>query len=121
MPAALLMAAIFVFSSIPSQEMPSFGFWDTLVKKSGHAIGYGILALLFWYALRWERKHAWMVFLFVIAYGLLDEFHQSFVPGRHPSILDALIFDAGGGLLAIIIARWVLMKRERSNSFELDL
>jgi hypothetical protein len=44
--ALLMMAAIFGFSSIPSAEMPDFGLLDTLVKKGGHALGYGLLALL---------------------------------------------------------------------------
>ena len=55
-PGVLLMSVIFIFSSIPSKEMPSFGSWDVLVKKGGHAIGYGLLALSFWYAMDWNQK-----------------------------------------------------------------
>lgn len=57
-PALALMAAIFIFSSVPSEEMPSFGFWDTLVKKGGHAAGYGLLALTYWFAFGWEKKRS---------------------------------------------------------------
>ncbi len=46
LPAILVMVIIFGFSSIPSREMPSFGFWDLLVKKGAHMLGYGLLALL---------------------------------------------------------------------------
>ena len=52
LPAVLMMAAIFGFSSIPSSEMPRFGLLDLLVKKGGHALGYALLALAF---LHWRR------------------------------------------------------------------
>ena len=37
----------------------------------------------------------------VLGFGLLDEFHQGFVPGRDPDWVD-LLFDASGGLLGIL-------------------
>jgi VanZ family protein len=110
LPALAMMAAIFAFSSIPSREMPSFGFWDTLVKKGGHMAGYGLLALAFWYALRWDRKLLWLALVLSLAYAISDEFHQSFVPGRHPSWLDALLIDPAGSILSLGLAsrirRW---------------
>ena len=51
LPAVLVMAVIFVFSSIPSDELPNFGLWDLLVKKGGHVLGYGLLALAYLFAL----------------------------------------------------------------------
>jgi VanZ family protein len=114
LPSVLLMSAIFLFSSIPSKEMPNFGSWDTLVKKGGHALGYGLLALSYWYALKWNRKLSWLAFLFAALYALSDEFHQSFVPGRHPSWVDALLIDNGGAVLALITACLTYRKnRER--------
>src|SRR3990172_5812472 len=46
-PALLMMAIIFGFSSIPSEEMPSFGGLDFSIKKFGHAFGYGLLAIAY--------------------------------------------------------------------------
>ena len=109
LPAILLMTVVFLLSSIPSEEMPDIGSWDSLVKKGGHMLGYGMLALAFWYALGWEPKHAWTALFVTVLYGLSDEFHQSFVPGRNPSLWDALGFDAGGAILLVIIA--YLVKR----------
>ncbi len=37
----------------------------------------------------------------VILYGLFDEFHQGFVPGRTSDIFDALA-DAVGGMIYIV-------------------
>lgn len=104
-PAFLLMAIIFILSSIPSQEMPSFGSWDTLMKKGGHALGYGILALAYTLGLRWDPRRYWIAYLFTILFALSDELHQSFVPGRHASLVDALGFDAGGALL-VLVGTW---------------
>jgi hypothetical protein len=102
---------IFAFSSqssltfIPDQPL-EFG-------KLGHMAIFGILALLLWRALArtttWRRPWAWALVLAVI-YAMTDEFHQSFVPGRDPSIRDVGI-DAAGALIAVAIvglagARW---------------
>ncbi len=106
LPSVLLMLVVFVLSSIPSWSMPAFGLWDTLVKKGGHAFGYGILALSYWFALRWDPKRVWLAFLLTVLYALSDEFHQSFTPGRHPSLVDALVFDTGGALVLLSAAYW---------------
>lgn len=42
-----------------------------------------------------------LAFGIVLAYAVLDELHQSFVPGRDPSLVDGLV-DASGGLLGIL-------------------
>ena len=113
LPAIVLMSVIFFFSSIPSEEMPNFGFWDTLVKKGGHALGYGLLAISFWYAMNWNRKLAWLPFLFSALYALSDEFHQSFVPGRHPNWVDAILIDNEGAGMALLTAWLVRKKKEK--------
>jgi VanZ family protein len=115
LPASLVVTVIFISSSIPSDELPSFGFWDTLVKKSGHVIGYGILALAFWFALEWKNKHFWLAFLLTFLYALTDEFHQSFTPGRHSSLTDALVFDSGGAFLSLFVFRWFRRLRRFSR------
>ncbi len=42
------MAIIFAFSSTPGKDLPNFGVLDFLVKKGGHMLGYGLLALAYW-------------------------------------------------------------------------
>jgi VanZ family protein len=112
LPALAVMAIIFGFSSIPSQEMPSFGFWDLVVKKGAHMLGYGLLALAYCYGLRFDRRHWWLALLLAVLYAISDEFHQSFVPGRHPSWVDALVIDGGGAAIALGLANWLGGKKE---------
>ena len=116
LPAVLVMAAIFIASSIPSQELPSFGLWDLLVKKGGHMLGYGLLALSFWYALKWDRQYFWLAFLLAAVYALSDEYHQSFVAGRNASLVDALLIDNAGALVVLMAARLRLRSRHASSA-----
>jgi len=103
LPAAVVMAVIFGLSSIPSRQMPNFGFWDLVVKKGAHMLGYGILALTYWYGLHFDKRLWRLAFLLVVIYAITDEFHQSFVPGRHASCVDALIIDGGGAAIMLLV------------------
>lgn len=107
-----MMAVIFGFSSIPSTEIPSFDQWDLFVKKGAHLLGYGLLAIANWYGLRFNKCHWWQVLLLTLIYAITDEFHQSFVPGRHPSWVDALVVDGSGAAL-MVFAVSSLRKRRR--------
>ncbi len=104
-PSILIMMIIFAFSSIPSAEMPDFGSTDLLIKKSGHACGYALLAsALLWGTGSHSLKRLLLAWLLAILYAFTDEFHQIFVPGRHSSLVDVGI-DAAGGLTGLVIYR----------------
>jgi len=91
--------------------MPNFGLMDFLVKKGGHALGYGLLALAYLRGLKGERSEivsrqlfiAWML---ATLYSATDEFHQSFVPGRHPAVTDAMIDSIGATLALMLVAKF---------------
>jgi VanZ family protein len=99
------MALIFVFSAQPKNEIPAFGGWDLLVKKSGHMLEYAGLVWLWHRAL--NRRMAWLAWGLAVLYAATDEFHQSFTPGRHATLLDVGIDGLGatGGLLAVIYSQ----------------
>ena len=100
LPALAMMLTIFAFSSIPSDSMPDFNWADLSIKKGGHALGYGLLALTYLYAFRFEAsklKYAWLL---AFLYAISDEFHQSFVLGRYASWVDILI-DSAGATIAL--------------------
>ena len=106
LPAILIMAVIFWLSSTPATKLPSFGLWDTIVKKGSHMLGYGLLALAYGFALRFDRRTWWLAWFLAVLYAMTDEFHQSFVPGRHPSWVDVFLFDGGGAAIALGLAYW---------------
>ena len=110
-PALLVMAVIFAFSSTPGNDLPNFGGFDFSVKKAGHMLGYGLLALSYWRGLGFNKKRIWFAWLLSIAYAATDEFHQSFVAGRHPSPVDVLLFDGVGAGIALWI--WSLRTNKK--------
>jgi VanZ family protein len=104
-PALAMMAIIFFFSSLPSQSVPNFGKYEFSVKKGGHALGYLLLGRAYLYGLARDKKAPWLAWGLAILYACTDEFHQSFVPGRSPRLMDIGI-DAIGtlvGLLPVLI------------------
>ena len=104
-PALVLMALIFAFSSRAGGDLPNFGGWDYFVKKGAHAIGYGLLALSYLRAFGGGKY--FLAWLAAVLYSATDEFHQSFVPGRRASVVDVLVFDNLGAMLGLFFyARW---------------
>ena len=79
-------------------------------------IGYAVLALLYWRAVDFSRNKRWVAWLLVLLYATTDEFHQSFVSGRHPTIRDVLIFDNLGALISLwLVDRYRKEKRSGLN------
>jgi VanZ family protein len=109
-PPILLMAIIFFASATPGSDIPKFGYWDMLVKKGGHMLGYALLAIALYHALNNGRRSTKL--LFVLALGIValyagsDEFHQRFTPGRTASLRDVGI-DVTGALIGITTLRLV--------------
>lgn len=113
--AIFMMVVIFVFSSLPSSELPNFNWADWIVKKGGHALGYGLLAFTYLRGLKGESSHtssrqllgAWLL---AVLYSATDEFHQSFTPGRHPAATDVLIDSIGAAIALILAVRYYRRK-----------
>ena len=101
LPALFFMIVIFAFSSQPGDNLPNFLGWDYVIKKMGHAIGYGLLALSYFHFFKYDKKRYWLAWLLAVAFSATDEFHQSFVPGRHASAFDVLVFDNFGAVIAL--------------------
>jgi len=84
-------------------ELLEFGF-----RKLGHFTEYGIFAIFLYHAIGDGHRSAWnwrkALACIVLAglYSLTDEFHQRFVPGRGPSIVDCG-FDTIGATLGMVV------------------
>ena len=104
LPAAAMMGLLFLASSIPG---------SSFVLRSGyslaaHGLAYGLLGALVLHALaggRWRGvtgRHAAGAVLIAGLYGLSDELHQRFVPGRTAELLD-LGADVAGALCGVLL------------------
>ena len=88
---------IFVLSSFPKVPTIERPFLD----KLEHVIEYSVLGFLAVSCFKKiDRKTIILAILITSLYGVLDEFHQYFVPGRDFSIFDILA-DSLGGLLGV--------------------
>jgi hypothetical protein len=97
-PPVALMGAIFVLSAQPDLNS-GLGVFDLVGRKLVHATEYGLLWWLWLRALRF--RYPWAPALICLAYAGTDEYHQTFVHGRHGSPVD-VAFDMTGVALAAV-------------------
>ncbi len=97
------MGLIFFLSSRPDLSSGIEG-WDFLLRKIGHMAVFGALFLALLYALPGRPREAAAL---AILYAASDEWHQSFVEGRHGTPTDVLIDTAG------VLVAWGLVRRRR--------
>jgi VanZ family protein len=111
LPVILWASLIFKFSSgtIP---VASSVFWqDFAVKKFGHILLFGMLALLVYRALIAEgvsrKKAAFIAVLSSFLYGVSDEYHQMYTQGREARVRDVIIDGLGASALIYFIYRFL--------------
>ncbi len=92
---------IFLLSSFPNPPGPRGPEWQSY---AAHTVEYAVFAFLAarFLAATWPASPplrlalaAWML---AVLYGLSDELHQAFVPGRDASLVD-VAFDAFGAAI----------------------
>jgi VanZ family protein len=111
-PALVWAALIFTFSSFSKLPAPP----GALTDKHAHLIVYGVFgALLVWGLTdRAPSRTTWRTVGTAVAvalvYGLSDEFHQSFVPGRDVSGLDVAADVIGAAIAAIGLRAWAIIR-----------
>lgn len=106
LPALACMGLIFYLSDQPKlPAIPSLSEQATSVL--GHLTVYFALTVLTWWGLGalelTSRQRVATAFAVAVLYGLSDEWHQSFVPGRTPDWRD-LLTDAIGAAIGLLIA-----------------
>src|SRR3954464_4120419 len=102
-----LMALIFVLSAQPDLNS-GLGAVDLIGRKIIHASEYALLCFLWWRALRTvlpPRRAPLAALAIAVAYSCTDEFHQTFVHGRHGTPVDVLIDAVGSVSVTIAIMR----------------
>ncbi len=112
-PVVLQMAVIFMASSIPNLKRLPGGVPDWF----GHGAGYAILGGFALRAFAGGRMRGVTLVAVLTAvglsaaYGVTDELHQAFVPGRSPELADVLADTTGAALAAGAGWIWSLVAR----------
>jgi VanZ family protein len=92
------MGLIFYLSAQPDLPQIKTGWIDLVAGYGAHFSLYGVLGALSMRALAGRQHAAAAAFALVALYAVSDEFHQGFVPGRHPSLADLITDLVGAGL-----------------------
>jgi len=103
-PPLFLMGLIFTLSSFPTLPIPKLPI--PLLDKLAHALVYGLLGFLLCRASHLGWKWTWKsaaLFAVVVSssYGIADEWHQSFTPGRFVEAADWIADTVGAALAQI--------------------
>jgi len=110
------MALLFYLSHQPSLETPMlFSGQDKVL----HAAVYALLGLLLLaaqprQAQGYSRQQVGISVLIASLYGLSDEIHQYFIPGRSSEVLD-WVADTAGALIAVSLLAWLNRKRKSAG------
>lgn len=101
-PVVLWAGVIFTLSSVPDLGT-GLGTWDLVLRKIAHTAEYALLGALVYRAVRRPAT----ALLLASAFAVTDEFHQTFVAGRHGSPVDWLIDTAGAAIgVALALRLW---------------
>lgn len=111
-PLTIYWLALIIGTSLPTVSVPSVALGDKLV----HFIAYLILSVLLNLALIYQTKsiflkanHTISALVISSAYGILDEFHQGFIPGRSQDIFD-WVADTIGAIAGVVIILYLKKK-----------
>jgi VanZ family protein len=101
---------IFFASAQQTLPGPNTISLDYLLKKTAHIFVYAVLYFLTFRAVKKtfpdrHRLHFGLPLIFCILFAFSDEFHQSFVPGRQPSLTD-VGYDAIGASITLLLVKW---------------
>ncbi|RJP22647.1 MAG: VanZ family protein [Candidatus Omnitrophota bacterium] len=124
LPVLAYMGFIFYLSS-RSQFPVDVPEWFYYFDKCVHMVLFGCLGFLFlraWLQGEYSRISFFAILvtiIFTTLYGISDEFHQSFVPGRTPDAQD-VIADAVGAILACVGVAVFYKNKSKSREFILD-
>ena len=105
---------------LPHASAETLDFLHHIIRKCGHLTEYFILSMLILRGIRAGEKGLYLrwvlvTILIVAGYAALDEYHQSFVPGRTAAVGDVLIDTTGGIAAQIVASLFVLLGKAREK------
>jgi len=124
LPLIIYWITLFALTTVPVDVVPQlFNYQD----KIEHFVAYGVLAFLLTLALFFQKRSRLIsskaflfTFIFIFAYGAIDEIHQLFVPGRFCDLYDWFA-DAIGGSLGVGLVYLFLKSHLRTRDKAVNL
>jgi VanZ family protein len=89
------------------------------IDKVVHSLLYGVFGWLVFRAVRWPGRpgftcsRALAIVGALAVFGVADETHQAFIPGRSMEGRDA-VMDVAGAALGTLVAGWTERRRKRA-------
>jgi VanZ family protein len=105
---------------IPDISPESLARAQFAVRKTGHVLGYGVLAALVFRARKLSRpdgdpqsfhRDAVVSFAITVAYACSDEWHQTFTASRNGSAADVALDAAGAAAGLLLLWLWERQRR----------
>ena len=118
LPPIAWMGLIFLLSSLPVKAIPEAPPWSYVLA---HFTEFFVLAALMLRAIngglgqRAGLLTVAVAFALTIAYGMLDELHQAFVPGRVPDFFDICVDATGAAAACLLLAAVLLVVHGRGR------
>jgi VanZ family protein len=115
----------FLFGLNPAR----FPVWHFLIRKTGHFIGYFTLSWLLFPAWRdtfpipgrnWAIHWARISFFMAALVSCLDEWHQTYLPGRTGNLHDVML-DSTAALIAQVVIFLLLRRRGLETAPQLKI
>jgi VanZ like family len=89
--------------NLPIDRPEVANLMHNLQHRVAHLLVYGLMGVLAWWAFEGLPRATLLAIAVTSLFGLTDEWHQSFIPGRRPAADDWLL-DTAAAALAIYVA-----------------
>ena len=97
------LIAVLVGKISPASDALAFNYF---IRKCAHFFAYLVLGMVVLFAMRKMgvagTKGILLALAVCVVYAISDEWHQGFIPGRTPKLMDILI-DSSGSLLGTVL------------------
>jgi VanZ family protein len=97
---------------LPRASAATLDLLHEFIRKGAHVFEYSVLSVLLFRAARapaagWSVRWATTALFLAALFAASDEYHQTFVPSRGPSIWDVLLDISAATAAQLILWRWL--------------
>lgn len=111
-----MMTVIFILSSTPGATINAVGLGKESYHIDGHFMMFVFLCLSYFKA----TKNILLSLFLTFSYGVLDEFHQQFTPGRSVSTFDVFVDTCGGLVVTLFVWKGLFLLPKKLRDWLLN-